>query len=86
MTEERPMRYWLNRYGMLRFAFKYGRVWVYDTPTPRTHPTDKERRQHTIDQTNAAYAALKADPAAWQEDQAERAAWEATLADGLPDD
>jgi hypothetical protein len=41
------------------------------------------RRQHLIDQTNAAYAALRRDPAAWQAEQAERAAWDATLSDGL---
>ncbi|MBK9712007.1 MAG: ribbon-helix-helix protein, CopG family [Kouleothrix sp.] len=41
------------------------------------------RRQQIIDQANAQYAALRADPAAWAEVQAERAAWENTLADGL---
>ncbi len=34
-------------------------------------------------QTNEAYAALKADPAAWAEELAERALWEKTLADGV---
>jgi len=32
---------------------------------------------------NAGYAALRADPQAWAEEQAERQAWEATLMDGL---
>lgn len=32
---------------------------------------------------NAGYAALRADPEAWAEEQAERRAWEATLMDGL---
>ena len=43
------------------------------------------RRQHLLQATNAAYAALRGDPEAWQELQAERAAWETTLADGLED-
>lgn len=34
-------------------------------------------------QTNAAYAALRADEAAWQEELAERALWDTTLMDGL---
>ncbi len=41
------------------------------------------RRQRVIDQANAAYAALRADPAAWADVQAERRAWDTTLADGL---
>jgi hypothetical protein len=32
---------------------------------------------------NAGYAALRADPQAWAEEEAERRAWEATLLDGL---
>jgi hypothetical protein len=32
---------------------------------------------------NAGYAALRADPAAWAELEAERKAWDATLLDGL---
>lgn len=41
------------------------------------------RRQRILEETNAAYAALRADPAAWAEVEAERRAWDATLADGL---
>jgi hypothetical protein len=41
------------------------------------------RRQRILEQTNAAYAALRADPQHWREEQQERAAWDATLADGL---
>ncbi|MBI3978559.1 MAG: ribbon-helix-helix protein, CopG family [Chloroflexi bacterium] len=44
------------------------------------------RRQRILEQTNAAYAALRANPAAWQEEHQERAAWNATLADGLDGD
>jgi hypothetical protein len=32
---------------------------------------------------DAGYAALRADPQAWAAEQAERRAWDATLADGL---
>jgi hypothetical protein len=35
---------------------------------------------------NAGYAALRADPAAWAEVEAERKAWDATLMDGLDRD
>lgn len=41
------------------------------------------RRQLLLNQANAAYAALRADPDGWVEVQAERAAWDATLVDGL---
>jgi hypothetical protein len=44
------------------------------------------RRKRILDQTNAAYAALRADPDAWAEVLAERAELENTLADGLEDD
>ena len=39
--------------------------------------------QRLLEATNAAYAALRADPAAWRELQDERAEWDATLNDGL---
>lgn len=41
------------------------------------------RRHQIIEQANTQYAALRADAVAWAEVQAERAAWETTLADGL---
>jgi hypothetical protein len=41
------------------------------------------RRQRFLDAVNDAYAALHQDPDAWQGLQQERAAWDATLADGL---
>jgi predicted transcriptional regulator len=44
------------------------------------------RRQRLIEETNARYAALRQDPAAWADEQGERAAWDGTLADGLVDD
>ena len=33
------------------------------------------RRQSLLEQANAAFAALRADPVAWQEELAERALW-----------
>jgi predicted transcriptional regulator len=44
------------------------------------------RRQTLLEETNRAYAALRSDQKRWKEEQAERAAWEATLPDGLEDD
>lgn len=41
------------------------------------------RRQRILEETNAAYAALRNNPEAWREEQEERQAWEATLGDGL---
>ena len=47
---------------------------------------DAYRRQVFFDRVDAAYAALQADPVAWQEELDERAAWDATLLDGLEGD
>ncbi len=43
------------------------------------------RRKLFLEKANAAFAALKADPQAWKEEQEERAAWDVTLLDGLKD-
>lgn len=43
-------------------------------------------RRAFLEEANAAYAALRAHPDAWNEELAERGAWDATLADGLGDD
>lgn len=40
-------------------------------------------RQLLLDRTNAAYAALRADPTGWETELQERAQWEATLGDDL---
>ncbi|MGI8912794.1 MAG: toxin-antitoxin system protein [Chloroflexota bacterium] len=40
------------------------------------------RRQMMIEQTNAAYAALRRDSAGWQEELREPAAWDGTMLDG----
>jgi hypothetical protein len=44
------------------------------------------RRQRFFEEANAAYAALRSDPDAWQEELAERAAWDATLRDDLDEE
>ena len=41
------------------------------------------RRQHILEETNAAFAALRSDPQAWEEEQEERRAWDTTFADNL---
>ena len=41
------------------------------------------RRKIFLEQMNAGYAALRADPQAWAEELAERKQWDATLLDGL---
>jgi hypothetical protein len=47
---------------------------------------EEYRRQRLLDEANAAYSALRADTNAWQEELAERQAWDATLGDGLEDE
>ena len=44
------------------------------------------RRQTFLEALNGDFAALRADPEAWKEESAERAAWDEALADGLEDD
>ena len=46
---------------------------------------EHHRREQFFAELNAASARLKADPVAWEEELAERALWETTLADGLDD-
>lgn len=41
------------------------------------------RRQRFLEQVNAAYAVLRADPATWAAIEGERQAWDVTLPDGL---
>ena len=41
------------------------------------------RRQRFLEQVNAAYAILRADPVTWAAVERERRAWDATLGDGL---
>jgi hypothetical protein len=44
------------------------------------------RRQRLLEQTNAAYAALRADPEGWREELEEREHWDNTLADITADE
>jgi predicted transcriptional regulator len=44
------------------------------------------RRELMIQAMDADYGALRDDPKAWAEEQADRAAWETTSADGLDDE
>ncbi|HQU42807.1 MAG: toxin-antitoxin system protein [Planctomycetia bacterium 21-64-5] len=44
---------------------------------------EEYRRSRLLDETNAAFAALRSDEGAWREELAERQDWDATLADGL---
>jgi hypothetical protein len=41
------------------------------------------RRRRFWSEVDTAAAALRADPAAWENEQAERRAWDTTLGDGL---
>ena len=41
------------------------------------------RRRQFLEDTNAAYEALKSNPKAWQEELEERKLWDNTIADGL---
>jgi hypothetical protein len=43
-------------------------------------------RRRMFEESNTTFEALRADPVAWAEELAERAAWEGTLLDGLDDD
>jgi hypothetical protein len=55
--------------------------------TPMTKMLDRVvdayQRQKLLEATNAAYAALRANPKAWEQELAERRLWDATLSDGL---
>jgi hypothetical protein len=46
---------------------------------------ERYRRQRFVEEANAEFAALRQDPAAWREEQAERDAWDDTLGDDLDD-
>jgi hypothetical protein len=44
------------------------------------------RRQRFLEETNRALEALRASPQAWKTEQAERKAWDSSLADGLQEE
>lgn len=46
---------------------------------------ERYRRQKFLEETNASFAALKANRKRWKEETAERALWDRTNADGLED-
>ena len=46
---------------------------------------EEYQRKCFLEGLNADFAALRENPKAWQEERRERAAWDATLADGLAD-
>ena len=50
------------------------------------HAVEEYRRRKFLEDVNAGYAAARADPGTWAEIEAERAAWDQTLGDGLPDE
>lgn len=54
-------------------------------PQVLSEAIDELYRKRFLDACNAAYARLKQDQRAWQLEQKERVAWDATLADGLED-
>jgi predicted transcriptional regulator len=47
---------------------------------------EEYRRQHFLKGLAADFAALRRDPAAWEEELREREAWDTTLGDGLEGD
>lgn len=55
-------------------------------PTVLAKALEEYRRKRFWEEANAAWAALRADPQAWQEELEERALWDATLMDGLEDE
>jgi len=44
------------------------------------------RRQWFLEQANKAFASLKENPEAWEEELSERREWEVTINDGLQED
>lgn len=44
------------------------------------------RRQRFLEESNRAFEVLRASPQAWKSGQAERVAWDLTLADGLEEE
>lgn len=47
---------------------------------------EEYRRKRFIEDLNASYAELRNDPEAWKAVETERALWDGTLMDGLPED
>ena len=49
------------------------------------HAVESYRRRRLLEETNRAYAALRADKDAWAEESAERVIWDVAVSDGLED-
>ncbi len=47
------------------------------------HAIDSYRREKSLEEANAAFAALRSNPEAWVEEQQERDLWDQTAGDGL---
>jgi hypothetical protein len=47
------------------------------------HALEQYRRAKLFERANEAYAALRANPELWGQEQAERQDWENTLMDGI---
>ena len=47
---------------------------------------DVYRREQLIQQMSADYAAMRAEPGAWSEEEAERTLWDSSTLDGLEDE
>jgi len=50
---------------------------------PLEKAVEMYRRQRFLEESNRAFESLQANPDTWKSEQAERAAWDMTLADGL---
>ncbi len=50
------------------------------------HLVEEDRRRRMFEAADASWRALRADPEAWAEWQAEMALWDSTSADGLEDE
>ena len=55
-------------------------------PAVLDRAVDEYQRRVFLDECDASFAALRADPKAWAEELAERAIWDRALSDGLEDD
>lgn len=90
-------RWLLRSGGWVVRGGESGAIFVYDAEDfgiefiPVEHPRVDHRLPEDVvhpdvnwlDELNEDYAKLRADPEAWAQEEAERALWDVTLADGL---
>ncbi|HLJ80615.1 MAG TPA: hypothetical protein VKT52_03945 [Ktedonobacterales bacterium] len=57
-----------------------------ETQPVQLSSTEEERRRRFLEGANEEFACLRADPAAWAQEIAERQEWDTTLLDGLTDE